>query len=144
MPVRKSHCSEDMLVKASLLCNLDKLSGSSNHMMLVHSRYQRHVTGGHMHSNTPCMPAHACVCMKRASHGLLLCRPDVLPVPVMAELARLQDNITPFNTDAARAVIEADLGQPIDAIFSEFSAQPIAAASLAQAGVPSQFVTEHM
>ena len=67
----------------------------------------------------------------------------MLPVPVMAELARLQDNITPFNTDAARAVIEADLGQPIDAIFSEFSVQPIAAASLAQAGVPSQSVTEH-
>ena len=80
----------------------------------------------------------------RASQGLLLRRPDVLPVPVMAELARLQDNITPFNTVAARAVIEADLGQPITAIFSEFSAQPIAAASLAQVGDLSQSATEHM
>ena len=59
-------------------------------------------------------------------------RPDVLPVPVMQELARLQDNITPFDTTAARAVVEIDLGQPIDAIFSEFSERPIAAASLAQ------------
>ena len=58
----------------------------------------------------------------------------MLPVPVMQELARLQDNITPFDTTAARAVVETDLGQPIDAIFSEFSERPIAAASLAQVG----------
>ncbi|CAK0781480.1 hypothetical protein CVIRNUC_005384 [Coccomyxa viridis] len=63
---------------------------------------------------------------------VLSVRPDVLPVPVMQELARLQDNITPFDTTAARAVVETDLGQPIDAIFSEFSERPIAAASLAQ------------
>ena len=58
----------------------------------------------------------------------------MLPVPVMQELSRLQDNITPFDTTAARAVVETDLGQPIDAIFSEFSERPIAAASLAQVG----------
>ncbi len=60
------------------------------------------------------------------------CRPDVLPQPVMEQLARLQDNITPFDTGAARRVIESDLGQPINTIFSEFSERPIAAASLAQ------------
>ena len=58
----------------------------------------------------------------------------MLPVPVMQELSRLQDNITPFDTTAARAVVETDLGQPIDAVFSEFSERPIAAASLAQVG----------
>lgn len=32
----------------------------------------------------------------------------------------------------ARAMVEKELGAPIDALFSEFSAKPIAAASLAQ------------
>lgn len=50
----------------------------------------------------------------------------------MDELARLQDNIKSFSTVEARAIIEADLGQPIDVLFSEFSESPIAAASLAQ------------
>ena len=50
----------------------------------------------------------------------------------MDELARLQDKIKSFSTVEARAIIEADLGQPIDVLFSEFSEAPIAAASLAQ------------
>jgi len=56
----------------------------------------------------------------------------VLPPDVMDELARLQDNIKSFSTVEARAIIEADMGQPIDVLFSEFSPAPIAAASLAQ------------
>ena len=63
---------------------------------------------------------------------LSLTRPDVLPPDVMDELARLQDKIKNFSTDEARSMIETDLGAPIDDLFSEFSAQPIAAASLAQ------------
>ena len=63
---------------------------------------------------------------------VLSIRPDVLPPPVMKELAKLQDDIAPFPTSEARAVIEAELGQPISVLFSEFSEQPIAAASLAQ------------
>ena len=59
-------------------------------------------------------------------------RPDVLPPPVMNELAKLQDRIEPFSTAEARAMVEADLGAPIDTLFSEFSEEPIAAASLAQ------------
>lgn len=50
----------------------------------------------------------------------------------MDELARLQDKIKNFSTADARAMIEADLGASIDNLFSEFSAEPIAAASLAQ------------
>jgi predicted unusual protein kinase regulating ubiquinone biosynthesis (AarF/ABC1/UbiB family) len=63
---------------------------------------------------------------------VLSIRPDVLPLPVMRELAKLQDNIEPFPTHEARALVEAELGRPISEIFSEFSEQPIAAASLAQ------------
>lgn len=50
----------------------------------------------------------------------------------MRELAKLQDRIEPFNSTEARAMIEADLGAPLDELFSEFSEKPIAAASLAQ------------
>ncbi len=50
----------------------------------------------------------------------------------MRELAKLQDDIKPFPTADARALVEAELGRPISAVFSEFSEEPIAAASLAQ------------
>jgi predicted unusual protein kinase regulating ubiquinone biosynthesis (AarF/ABC1/UbiB family) len=53
---------------------------------------------------------------------------------VLAELSKLQDRIEPFNTLEARRMIEQELGQPIDVVFSEFSDKPIAAASLAQVG----------
>lgn len=48
------------------------------------------------------------------------------------ELGRVQDRIEPFSTEEARALVEQDLGAPIDTVFSAFSAEPIAAASLAQ------------
>ena len=63
---------------------------------------------------------------------MLLLRPDVLPPSVMRELSKLQDNMPTFPTHDARATIERELGQPIDTVFSEFSARPVAAASLAQ------------
>lgn len=63
---------------------------------------------------------------------MLSIRPDVLPPAVMRELAKLQDDIEPFPTEDARRLIEAELGQPISAVFSDFSEEPIAAASLAQ------------
>jgi len=50
----------------------------------------------------------------------------------MKELARLQDNIETFSNAEARAVIEKEMGKPVDEMFSEFSENPIAAASLAQ------------
>lgn len=59
-------------------------------------------------------------------------RPDVLPPSVMRELSKLQDNMPTFPTVDARATVERELGQPINTIFSEFSARPVAAASLAQ------------
>lgn len=68
------------------------------------------------------------------------CRPDVLPPPVMGELAKLQDNIAPFDTSEARQVVEAELKCRISDVFSEFSEQPVAAASLAQVFTPLKHV----
>ncbi|GLI63329.1 hypothetical protein VaNZ11_006246 [Volvox africanus] len=63
---------------------------------------------------------------------ILSIRPDVLPPDVLRELSKLQDRIEPFPTDQARAVVEKELGAPLEQIFSDFSEKPIAAASLAQ------------
>ena len=68
---------------------------------------------------------------------VLSIRPDVLPPPVMAELAKLQDGIAPFPTAEARRVLEAELGRRVDDVFSEFAERPIAAASLAQVCISS-------
>ena len=44
----------------------------------------------------------------------------------------MQDRIEPFSTEEARTMVEEDLGAPIDDLFSSFSEEPVAAASLAQ------------
>lgn len=44
----------------------------------------------------------------------------------------LHDNMPTFPTIDARRMIEKELGQSIDSVFSEFGAKPVAAASLAQ------------
>ncbi|NVK31771.1 MAG: ubiquinone biosynthesis regulatory protein kinase UbiB [Gammaproteobacteria bacterium] len=59
-------------------------------------------------------------------------RPDLFPPDIVSALSKLQDRVEPFDNATARAVIEAQLGQPIEALFSEFSASPMAAASIAQ------------
>lgn len=62
---------------------------------------------------------------------LLSTRPDVVGPELANELRVLQDKLAPFSVEEARATVEAELGQPVDAVFSEFG-PPIAAASLAQ------------
>jgi len=63
---------------------------------------------------------------------VLSIRPDILPPKTMRKLEKLQDAIPIFPDSEARAVIEEELGKPIEELFSEFSEAPIAAASLAQ------------
>jgi ubiquinone biosynthesis protein len=62
---------------------------------------------------------------------ILSTRPDVVGDGLAAELKMLQDALPPFDDATARASIAAELDQPVEALFSEFSA-PVAAASLAQ------------
>jgi ubiquinone biosynthesis protein len=61
----------------------------------------------------------------------LATRPDVVGTRLAADLEKLKDRMPPFPMAQARAIIEATLGQPCDAIFSSFS-EPVAAASVAQ------------
>ena len=59
-------------------------------------------------------------------------RADLLSESVAADLARLQDHLPAFSGAEARRTIEAELGQPIDALFKSFDDVPVAAASIAQ------------
>lgn len=59
-------------------------------------------------------------------------RPDIIGQDAMDELAVLQDSVPVFDNETARKVVEDQLGCPIEDVFSEFSSEPVAAASLAQ------------
>src|SRR5215813_5677294 len=62
----------------------------------------------------------------------LATRADLLPVEYIQELGRLQDEVPPFPTEQARAIIESELRAKIEDIFEDFEDRPIAAASLGQ------------
>jgi ubiquinone biosynthesis protein len=62
---------------------------------------------------------------------VLSTRPDVVGDELAVQLRVLQDKLPPFSIEKAKAEVEKELGQPVDAIFSEFS-EPVAAASIAQ------------
>ncbi len=62
---------------------------------------------------------------------ILSTRPDIVGDELSEQLKYLQDKLPPFPIAVARKMIEAELGQPVDTIFSEFS-EPVAAASIAQ------------
>jgi ubiquinone biosynthesis protein len=63
---------------------------------------------------------------------ILSTRPDLVPPDYLEELVKLQDSAPPFPSDAARALIESELGMPVDQVFTSFEDTPIAAASLGQ------------
>ncbi len=63
---------------------------------------------------------------------VLSSRRDLLPDDVYQELCKLQDSVPPIDPGQARAVIEGELGKPIEAVFSSFSPAPVGSASVAQ------------
>jgi ubiquinone biosynthesis protein len=63
---------------------------------------------------------------------MLATRADLLGDEVAADLALLQDRLPPFPASEARALVEAEFGCPIDALFRSFDDVPVAAASIAQ------------
>jgi ubiquinone biosynthesis protein len=63
---------------------------------------------------------------------LLSTRRDLLPADIADELAKLQDQVPPFPSAQAVAIIEQALGESVTHIFAEFDPQPMASASVAQ------------
>jgi ubiquinone biosynthesis protein len=63
---------------------------------------------------------------------ILSTRRDLLPEDIAEELAGLQDDVPAFPSEQSRAIIESQLGEPIEALFTEFEDRPLASASIAQ------------
>jgi ubiquinone biosynthesis protein len=59
-------------------------------------------------------------------------RSDLLPPNYLEEFAKLQDNVPPFSYAEVSAELQQEFGMNIAALFSSFTVEPIAAASIAQ------------
>jgi predicted unusual protein kinase regulating ubiquinone biosynthesis (AarF/ABC1/UbiB family) len=62
----------------------------------------------------------------------LATRSDVFPPEFITHLKQCHDAVPAKSYDVIRAVVETELGKPMDAVFSEFDEEPLASASLAQ------------
>lgn len=59
-------------------------------------------------------------------------RPDILPADIALELCKLQDQVPPFASSTALAIIESAYGRSAFEVFAEFDEQSLASASMAQ------------
>ncbi|WP_026975958.1 ABC1 kinase family protein [Alicyclobacillus contaminans] len=59
-------------------------------------------------------------------------RSDLLPPDWIRELSRLQDEVPPMPMATVRRIVEAELGDPFDAVFKQFSEVPVGSASIGQ------------
>lgn len=58
-------------------------------------------------------------------------RPDIVGSEMADALGALKDDLPPFPTAEAKAIVEESIGKPLDSVFESFS-DPVAAASIAQ------------
>lgn len=63
---------------------------------------------------------------------VLSTRPDLLPAEWVHELSALRDQVTPMAFARIRPLLEAELGQPVEKVFSDFVERPAASGSLGQ------------
>ena len=63
---------------------------------------------------------------------ILSLRQDILPDVVTAELRNLLSDLPPVSYEEIHAIVESDLGRPIDEIFAEVDQAPLGSASIAQ------------
>lgn len=59
-------------------------------------------------------------------------RPDLLSERYLVALSRLQDRVKPVPYEQVEEIVEVELGARINKVFSEFTREPLAAASLGQ------------
>ena len=59
-------------------------------------------------------------------------RRDLLPPDIADELAKLQDQVPPFEGAVAISILERGYGKSVQEVFSSFDPKPLAAASIAQ------------
>lgn len=59
-------------------------------------------------------------------------RADLFPVEYVEELSKLQDKVPAFSYEQVEAIVEQDLGKPVDELYRSFDVVPLAAASLGQ------------
>ncbi len=63
---------------------------------------------------------------------VLSSRPDLIPLDLIAELTRLQDEIPAFGFDQVKETITAEFGKPLEEVFQFMDEQPFACASIGQ------------
>ena len=63
---------------------------------------------------------------------MLSTRRDLLPQDIADELAKLQDQVPPFDGGRAKQMVIAALGAPLEEVFTRFEDVPLASASIAQ------------
>ncbi len=63
---------------------------------------------------------------------ILSTRPDLIPVDFIDELAKLQDDVPPFDFNAVIKIVETEFGVPPDKLFKSLDEAPLASASIGQ------------
>jgi ubiquinone biosynthesis protein len=63
---------------------------------------------------------------------ILSMRPFLIPLELVIELSKLQDQVAPFDFPQVKIIIEEELKASLTAYFSSFDQEPIASASLSQ------------
>lgn len=63
---------------------------------------------------------------------ILSTRPDLIPVELVSELSKLQDEVPCFPFEDIKAIVEKDLAAPLETLFDDFETEPLGSASIAQ------------
>lgn len=63
---------------------------------------------------------------------VLATRPDLIPMSLITELRKLQDDVPPFPMEAVRALVQGELGDSLENLYAHFDETPLAAASIGQ------------
>ena len=63
---------------------------------------------------------------------ILSMRPDLVGIELAHELEQLQMNVPPDPSEVVRAIVESELGAPVDELFAQFDDAPMASASIGQ------------